>query len=277
VSWLVGIALVGAPACTASVSAGFCEVPTAGEGAGAGLVVCSSGVAAVSWLGFVELELTGAGDLAEVWVAVGRLGLGTVSWAVGVGLVGVLACAASVWVETCAVAGTEGAAWVWLTVGWPAVGSKAWPVEVELAEAVACTVCVSVKDCDVSCAGAGACVWLFTVCWSGAVTAVWLFGVGLTLAGAGEVTWAGLGVCWSGAVTVAWLVGAGLVLACGGEAAWVRLEPCWSDAAAAAWPVGAFPPPWLLLLPALPELAVLLPGVASPPAFEAPMAPWALA
>jgi hypothetical protein len=162
-SWLVRVVLVGAPACTASGSAGSCEIPEAGEGVGAGLVVCSSGVVAVSWLGTVELELTGAGETAEGWVAVGRPGPGTVSWVVGAGLVEALACAASVWVETCAVAGVEGAAWVWLTVGWPGVGPEAWLVEVELAEAVACTACVSVKDCDVACAGAGACVWFGTV------------------------------------------------------------------------------------------------------------------
>jgi hypothetical protein len=65
VSWLAGIVLVEAPACTASVCAGSCEVSETGEDAGAGLGVCASGVAAVPWLGGVELELTGAGETVE--------------------------------------------------------------------------------------------------------------------------------------------------------------------------------------------------------------------
>ena len=85
-----GVGLVGASACTASVSAGSCELVGAGAGAGAGLAVCSSGVAAMSWLGGAGLEFAGAGEIAEGCVPVGWSGPGTVSWLVGVGLVGCL-------------------------------------------------------------------------------------------------------------------------------------------------------------------------------------------
>jgi hypothetical protein len=101
--------------------------------------------------------------------------------------VGALAWAASVWVESCAVAGVEGAAGGWLTVGWPAMGSTAWLVEGGLAKASAWTVCVPVEGCGVSCAEVGACIGLVDVCWSGAVTVLWLVGIGLALAGAGLV------------------------------------------------------------------------------------------
>ena len=44
----------------------------------------------MSWLGGVGLELTGAGEIAEGCVPVGWSGPGTVSWLVGVALVGCL-------------------------------------------------------------------------------------------------------------------------------------------------------------------------------------------
>ena len=93
--------LAGEPACAASVSAVSWEFVVAGEGAGAGLTVCSSGVAAMSWLDGAGLELTGAGEIVEGCVSVDNSAPGTASWLVGVELVEASAGTVSVVLDGC--------------------------------------------------------------------------------------------------------------------------------------------------------------------------------
>jgi hypothetical protein len=63
-AWL-GAGLVEEPAWTASVSADSDELVGAGVDAGEGFIVCSSGVAATSWLGEAGLGFAGSGETSE--------------------------------------------------------------------------------------------------------------------------------------------------------------------------------------------------------------------
>jgi hypothetical protein len=111
-AWL-GTGLVEEPAWTAPVSAGCGEPVGAGVDAGAGFVVCSSGVAATSWLGGAGLAFAGTGEISEGCVPVGWSGPGTVFWLAGVVLVGVPSCAVCVSLGGCdgPCAGVDAGAW----------------------------------------------------------------------------------------------------------------------------------------------------------------------
>lgn len=96
------------------------------------------------------------------------------------------------------------------------------------------------------------------------------------LVDAGATAWVGLTVGWAGAVAVPCLAGVGSALA--RDWAWAWGDVCFLAAAALAWFAGvlltltdALPVlRWLLLLPALPVLAVLLAEAPVPLAFETP-------
>ena len=127
----------------------------------------------MSWLGRVGLELTGAGEIAEGWVPVGRSGPGTVSWLVGAALVGASACTVCVSLVGCDVSCAGVGACVWpVGVGLALadvgeavgvsptacsdVGAELWLIGAALLGASACAACIWVEACEV--AGVGAAV-----------------------------------------------------------------------------------------------------------------------
>ena len=163
------------PDWTASVSAGSCEL--VGADAGAGLAVCSSGVAATSWLGGAGLAFAGTGEIPEGCAPVCWSGPGTVSWLVGAALVGASACTVCVSFVGCDVSCAGVGACVWPvgvgpvgvglaladvgeavgvspTAACSDVGAEFWLIGAALSGAFACAACVWVVACEVADVGA---------------------------------------------------------------------------------------------------------------------------
>ncbi|ANY77227.1 hypothetical protein BB934_02520 [Microvirga ossetica] len=126
----------------------------------------------MSWLGRVGLEFTGAGEIAEGCVPVGRSGPGTVSWLVGAALVGASACTVCVSLDgrDVSCAGVAGAWFVGVGLALAdvreavgvsptacsVVGAELWLVGAALLGTPACEACIWFEACEV--AGVGAAV-----------------------------------------------------------------------------------------------------------------------